>query len=300
MSRWDLRGTEDLGGGLAALYELSAHFRLDTGEPGRHPGDSAAGRFFTRAAWVGLRGSWGQLRVGRVPTGSFVQTLQFTPFGDSTFLGPFLMHTYVGSQPLLAAHGASDGSWSNSIAWNAPVLGGFGAQVQLVPDEKAGEGRRLDATVSWRGGPVAVAVSHGRIRGAALTAPRTRTDPAGAPYVMTDESSTLASASWDFGAAKLSLQAAAGRVQPRGLPQIALDSCGLNLEAPVGSGRIMAGWARTEREQAGVSDRSRQTLSFGYGHRFSRRTEVYAVVLRDQATAQASGTGFALGLRHVF
>jgi len=62
-SRWGLRGIEDLGGGMSAFFDLSSHFQLDTGEYGRNPGDGAAGRFFTRTSFVGLRGSFGQLRV---------------------------------------------------------------------------------------------------------------------------------------------------------------------------------------------------------------------------------------------
>ena len=63
--------------------------------------------------------------VNGIPSGTFVNTLQFNPLGDSTGLGPFMMHTYVTGQAILASHGASDGPWNNSVAYTTPVLGGF-------------------------------------------------------------------------------------------------------------------------------------------------------------------------------
>jgi predicted porin len=300
MSRFDMRGSEDLGGGLRADFELSAHFRLDTGEWGRHPGDTMAGRVFTRASSVGLRGAWGQLRLGRVSTGTFVHTVQFTPYGDSTSLGPFMMHTFVGGQPMLAAHGGSDGVWSNSVVYNTPDLGGFTAQLQYAPGEGSTDGRRFDATGRFRRGPFAAGLSHSRIKGAAYTAVRTPTDPAGAPYAILEATNTLGSVSWDFRVAKVHGQAAKARLEPRGLPAIELTTVGVNAEVPLATGRLVGGWARTERAQAGASERRRGTLSFGYVHAFSRRTEWYTALVHDRATGLDGGTGIASGIKHVF
>lgn len=300
MSRLDFRGNEDLGGGLHAEFELSAHVRLDSGEWGRHAGDSLAGRVFTRASYVGLGGAWGRLRMGRVYTGTFVHTLQFTPYGDSTSFGPFMMHTFVGGQPMLAAHGGSDGAWNNSIVYYTPALGGFSAQLQYALGEGSTDGRRLDGTARYRSGPFAAALSHSRISGAAYTAVRTPTDPPGPPYAMLEERSTLGSVSWDFKLVKLYGQAAKATLSPRGFPDIELGTLGLNAEARLASGRLVGGWARTEREQAGVSARKRETISFGYIHAFSRRTEWYTLLIHDRATNRDAGTGFASGIKHVF
>ena len=300
MSRVDMRGSEDLGGGIHADFELSAHFRIDTGEAGRHAGDTLANRLFTRASSVGLRGGWGQLRLGRVYTGTFQHTLQFTPYGDSTSLGPFMMHTIVGGQPMMAAHGGSDGVWSNSVVYNTPVLAGFSAQLQRALGEGTTDGRRSDNTGWYRNGPFAAAISHSRISGAAYTGVRTPTDPAGTPYAITSEISTLGSVSWDFGVARLYLQAAKARLEPRGLPTIELTTLGVNAQAPLGSGRLVGGWARTEREQASVTQRQRETFSFGYVYAFSKRTEWYTVMVHDRATGLEAGTGLASGIKHVF
>ena len=299
-SRWGIRGSEDLGGGLTALFDLGGHFRLDTGEVGRHPGDNAAGRFFSRYSFVGVRGAFGQFRAGRIPTGSFVNTLSFTPFGDSTTLGPFMLHTFVGSQPMLASHGISDGSWNNSLVYNTPTLGNFSGSLQVAPGEAAPEGRRFDGTANYRSGPFAAALSVSRIRAAAYNVPRSRTDPAGAPYVIEAESSTLGSVSYDFQVVKLFGQWAKATLRPRGQAEIDLDTVGVHAAVPFGAGRFIASWARTERLQAGTAGRDRTTLAAGYLHSLSKRTDVYAVAMNDRATGLRSGTGYAIGMRHHF
>ncbi len=300
MPRWGMRGSEDLGGGLSAAFDIGGHFRMDTGEAGRHPGDTAAGRQFSLASWVGLRGGFGFVRMGRIPTGSYIATLQFSPFAESVNLGPFLMHTITGSQPMNAVNGATDGIWSNSIAYTTPSFGGLSANLQYVAREASTEGRRVDLTANYRQGAFAAALNHRRVDQAAVTTPRAAAEPAGAPYVIQETKSTLASVSYDFHVAKVFGQYSTGTVQARGLPEIGLDTVGLSAQVPVGAGRIVASWARTQREQAGVSDRVRSTLSAGYIHSLSKRTDLYGVAITDRATNLRSGTGLALGMRHTF
>ena len=57
-SRLGFKGTEDLGGGLKAIFTLENGFDLGSGA-------NAQNRLFGRQAWVGLAGSWGQLTIGR-------------------------------------------------------------------------------------------------------------------------------------------------------------------------------------------------------------------------------------------
>jgi predicted porin len=58
-SRIGFRGTEDLGGGLKAIFNLETGVYTDTGGTGQ------GNRLFGRQAWVGLAGNWGQLTLGR-------------------------------------------------------------------------------------------------------------------------------------------------------------------------------------------------------------------------------------------
>lgn len=58
-SYWGLRGTEKLSDNLSAVFTLESGFNPGTGE------HQQSGRLFGRQAWVGLKGDWGQLALGR-------------------------------------------------------------------------------------------------------------------------------------------------------------------------------------------------------------------------------------------
>ncbi|MCH5824209.1 porin, partial [Salmonella enterica] len=61
-SRWGLRGSEDLGDGLRAMFTVESGF--DSGN-----GTSQQGRLFNRQATIGLANdSWGSLEFGRQTT----------------------------------------------------------------------------------------------------------------------------------------------------------------------------------------------------------------------------------------
>ena len=64
-SYFGVRGTEDLGDGLKAKFQIESFIRLDTGAYGRfNPPGPAQDPFWSRAAWVGIEGGFGDLRLG--------------------------------------------------------------------------------------------------------------------------------------------------------------------------------------------------------------------------------------------
>jgi len=65
-SVWGIRGSEDLGNGLKAFFNLESHFDTNNGE--LHPTGDAPGHgtiLFRRQANVGLSGDWGSITMGR-------------------------------------------------------------------------------------------------------------------------------------------------------------------------------------------------------------------------------------------
>jgi predicted porin len=78
-SRIGFRGTEELGGGLAAVFTLESGFNPDVGTLGQ------GGRIFGRQAWVGLRGNWGTLQLGRILNMSYLATAKSDVIGPNLF-----------------------------------------------------------------------------------------------------------------------------------------------------------------------------------------------------------------------
>ena len=74
--RWGLRGTEDLGGGLNAIFVLENGFDLNSGKLGQ------GGLEFGRQAYVGLSGKYGGLLLGR-QYDSVVDYVGRLEFGDT-------------------------------------------------------------------------------------------------------------------------------------------------------------------------------------------------------------------------
>jgi predicted porin len=74
-SRWGLRGVEDLGGGLQAVFDLESGISFDTGA------QNNSTRLFDRGAFVGLRSKYGTLTLGRQTTPMYDTAIQLDPMG---------------------------------------------------------------------------------------------------------------------------------------------------------------------------------------------------------------------------
>ncbi|AEI83072.1 porin gram-negative type (plasmid) [Cupriavidus necator N-1] len=130
-SRWGLRGTEDLGGGMQAIFALESGFNLDTGTMGE------AGRLFNRQAFLGVSTKdFGRLTFGRQYTSMFDLLPVFMPlvYAGAYEPMPFLMSPLridnavkyrVDRGPFAAqAHygfGEQAGSWQGDAAWGGGV-----------------------------------------------------------------------------------------------------------------------------------------------------------------------------------
>ncbi len=72
-----VRGTEDLGGGLKAFFQLETAFRPDQNNT----------TFAARNSGVGLQGGWGSVLMGRWDMPFKTTTIAIDPFGDLTISG---------------------------------------------------------------------------------------------------------------------------------------------------------------------------------------------------------------------
>ncbi|OYT87810.1 MAG: porin [Burkholderiales bacterium PBB6] len=297
-----VKGSQDLGDGYSGNFDLASFVRADVGGSGRSDSDM----FWSKNAWVGMGTPWGQVRLGRQSSPNFIASLRFSPYGDSTALGPYLMHTYMPAptQPMLTAHGATDSAWNNAVAYIAPAVSGVTVSLMAAPSEGGTAGRRLAGTVSYGapGQPFAAVLSTERISSAAVLTPtRSTALPGALPPLAINDSQTLAlGASYDFKVAKLfgqwdHTQIDATRAAAK--PEVDLKTLQLGVSVPMGRGRVLLSAARTAKAMTAVVDEQRKTWSLGYDHELSRSTDVYAVVMRDQVSALPTGHTFALGAR---
>ncbi|KAF3997630.1 porin [Glaciimonas immobilis] len=78
-SRIGFKGTEDLGGGLQALFVLETGFAVDTGSMGQ------GNRLFGRQSYVGLKNSYGALMFGRQVNMTYLASLKSDVMGPNIF-----------------------------------------------------------------------------------------------------------------------------------------------------------------------------------------------------------------------
>src|SRR5690606_7365622 len=109
-NRWGLKGSEDLGNGLRAVFQLESGFNLGTGN------SAQGGRLFGRHATVGLAGdSWGQLDFGRQTNIASKYFGSIDPFGtafDQANLGGVIS-------------AANTARYDNMVMYQTPNFSGF-------------------------------------------------------------------------------------------------------------------------------------------------------------------------------
>jgi predicted porin len=111
-SRWGLRGTEDLGGGLKASFKLESGFDPSTGQ--------AAGTFWGRESWMALEGEFGKVRLGNMTNITYLTSADFVSMHN---------HDTGTSSDALFAFGVNFGAKQNTIAYATPVFNGFQAEI---------------------------------------------------------------------------------------------------------------------------------------------------------------------------
>jgi predicted porin len=95
-SRWGVRGTEDLGGGLKAGFNFEQGLSLNDGSLSK----AGAGEF-GRAAWMNLSGGFGELRLGRTLNPSFYAAAAWELTGAANYRRGEPVRRRAGRRPQL-------------------------------------------------------------------------------------------------------------------------------------------------------------------------------------------------------
>lgn len=266
-SWFGLRGTEDLGGGMLALFTLESFMRNDTGAAGRFNGDT----FWARNAFVGLTTGAGTVTLGRNTTSLFVNTLVFNAFGDSFGFSPSIRHYFTSGTV------SGDTGWSDSVKYSSPKFGGLSLTAHGALGEGSG-GRNLGASAMYFGGPFGAGLAWQKVEKGAEA----------------DTTTWQMSGSYSFDPVKLYAQY--GKVDDK----TAINSykiTGLGGEVLVTQlGKVLLQWSKLSPDVGA----GRTTVSLGYDYQTSKRTDLYAVYMSDRQTGKSSGSNYATGIRHRF
>jgi predicted porin len=306
-SRWGLRGTEDLGGGLRAVFTLEAGFALDSGV------SLQGGRAFGRQSFVGLAGDWGTLTVGRHWTMTFYSMLDADVFGPSVFglatFDPYLPNARTDNSI------SYRGTFNGVTAGATYSLGRDGAPpANCAGENTAHECRAWSALLKYDAPRWGVAVAHDKLQSGATGG--FFGQPAGtvANAANTDARTHL-NGYVRVGAAKIG--AGVVRRKLRAIPTpLDTDLYYIGVSAPVaGSFSVDAQLLALRDNRA---DADARTLVVRGNYAFGRRTSAYVVLGRvnNQANAAYSVTageatpagpargggqsGVMVGVRHGF
>jgi len=167
ISRVGLRGTtEELGDyGIKGSFWLEAGIDVDTGN-GKAQNNSNALQF-NRRATVSLSGDFGEIRLGRDDSATFLSTLIFDPFLTNG-VGGTMSFAMLGIPGVVDTGGAPI-QISNAISYFLPEnLGGVYGQFQIAEGEDATNKRQGDyrgLRLGWKGGEFNSAIAAGRLLG---------------------------------------------------------------------------------------------------------------------------------------
>jgi predicted porin len=132
-SRLGIRGSEYLGRGQVAIFQIESSIQADTG------GGTLAGR----ETFVGLQGDWGALKLGRFLT-PYDDILPI--FGNAPTLTTSLLSAAAlwAQGPLSKIEGGFDVRLGNSIRYETPPLGGFVGELQYATRDSSGNADSLN------------------------------------------------------------------------------------------------------------------------------------------------------------
>ena len=303
-SRIGFKGTEDLGGGLSAVFLLEGGIKGDTGE------SDVSGSIFQRQAYVGLVSkSAGTLTLGRQYTpwyNAFVQV------GD-----PFQAGLSGSAKNIFPANGINVRN-SNSVYYKSPDMMGITAEVFYAAGEQkeSSTGRQLGAAIGYKNGDF-----EGRL------AYNNRNNDTVANNVVTGRDighNTLLAVNYDFKVVKAFAMFNSNKglnsvAYPNGTAYTAAavapstDSRNYLLGATVpvsAAGSLVASVARADDRE--VANRDANQYAIGYLHKLSPRTTTYmsygkiknkngaSFTVGNNAESGSGDSAYNVGLRHTF
>jgi predicted porin len=300
------KGTEDLGNGLTALFQIEMRYEPDTGTV-----ENNARPLFQGQSRVGLSGDFGMVRFGRGLT-PYQETIgSFEPWhGLPTSLGFYtdISTSAFNSAPLdTGGSGANNNRISNAVFYNSPVVSGFQVNASWATKEAISGGNAVVGI-----GPGAASYASGAEASANPFSVAATYNNGPAAAMLGYERNAVESKVWS----------AAGSFSVN--PELKLmgtythkNDDHINTLRPitrswlvgatyaVGPGKVLAGYGQKHIEDAAKT----KQLSLGYEYSLSKRTYLYVDASRKKdivnvATGNLAATptvnAYDVGVNHSF
>lgn len=270
-SRLGFRGTEDLGDGMYAGFELEAGINPDTGSGQASNTNNQAsgtgtggGLTFNRKSVAVLGGPWGEVRLGRDYTPSFWVLFAYDPFRTGVGFGAA---TTQGASPITQLRVSNSISYLTSKCYTYECTGFYGQVTYALGENPPGpnskDGNTAGIRVGYGGGNWDVAIGRTQTR-----------DVAAGKYEQ-----TMLGGSWNWGGGRLLMLTGRHRTDlPAALLQGGTSASFGQVGAfiNVGSDYIPIAFTRVKRNDAqhGAADK----FAVGYVHSLSKRTAIYGTL----------------------
>jgi predicted porin len=277
-SRFGLQGSEDLGGGLKAVFKLEQGFDISNGTANTYtlPGAAtASSTSFNRQAYVGLAGGFGTVTFGNV----WSSMDDVIGAGNGAFDSSF--------SPLYSMSGSVHNTYvdrpRNAIKYASPSFGGFSGSFTYGLDENSAVSEDvMDFQVGYGAGPVGVSLAYQVSNN------------------VTDTKRTLLNGSYDLGVAKL--LATYGQVKTGASSS---KDYQFGVDVPLSSALTLSGSYAQTKDNAALGDGKRTGFGIAAKYALSKRTFTYAGVVniddKDGAGVKTDKYNlYAVGLQHSF
>lgn len=303
-SRIGFKGTEDLGNGLKALFQLEATLQADTGaafQPatGASAGSNVGG--FNRFATVGLQSaSFGTVLLGRQTSVIKDAYDQIDPFGDGGTIGAISNIFFNG------ALSGDFGRISNSVKYTSNSFSGFKANAAYGFGEVAGKtsgNSNYGLGLGYANGPLNVQYAY---HNQDVTTAATLVN-------VSKNKSHFLGATYDFGVAKLHGAFADTKVDNAVGVDNKYRNYMIGVSAPVGPGSIFASYAVNDNKTTGSNNQDTKKFAISYSYDLSKRTNLYTGYSKTSndaganlssgiqgVTAGKDPSSFNVGIRHKF
>ncbi|MBU0621302.1 MAG: porin [Gammaproteobacteria bacterium] len=304
VSKFGFKGAEDLGGGLAAVWQIEQQINID---------DAAKNTFASRNTFAGLKGDFGTVLLGIHDTPYKLTTRKLDVFGDSIADNRALLGGITGT----SAAAAFDGRQNNVLAYISPAMSGLTAAIAAV---NLTEGNKLDTDESGS------ALSLGLMYSAAPFYAGLGYEKHSLDHVAVGASEKATKVGFGFSQDMFSVGAviekttdnlAAAQENKYGHSAVYLSG-----KMKVGSGAVKLAYAKAGEIGSGaakVANSGASMLSVGYDHKMSKQTTLYALYSKlsnddaaaykftqnSGASSTLAGTGaspsvVSLGMKHTF